>query len=391
MSEPQEGQQRDPRLGWQAPQDETQPADDSGQNVGDSRVLRGRVIPSSGKPFTPQQPAGGPQQSAPYQQPAPDQRAAQQPPEPPQWAPPPAASGPRHSATPPSAGRSRHSAPPPASSGGSQQSAPPPFRPPGTARPDEPDWAALAEVEERGRKRRRLLVFGGGALAAAVVAGIVATAVVATNDSGKPSPNNSASGGADSLPTEPDFPDVSQPSAPDPLDFISSAAKDTAPLNAGTLFPGKRTTMDGRAYDKATTSSTESCASAASGALGQVLTSNGCQKVLRATYVRGGVAITVGVAVFDDKSVADKVRDQASGYILSLPGGGVPTFCRGAACQLTTNSVGRYAYFTTAGFTNGKDVPSGDAGAEQASHDIGTFALNRIVQRGRDAADAAGQ
>ncbi|MCZ2523903.1 hypothetical protein [Streptomyces sp. HB2AG] len=330
------------------------PAQNPGQGGGHERpVLHGQVIPSarqdpSQQPFVPQQPVSPDPSWAPPQAPQPQPQPQQ-----------------------------------------SQQ----PDLPGSGAGAGEPDWSALAEENEAGaRKRRTLLMVGGGVLAAGAVAGIVATAVVASKTDGKPKAKPSASAPADlpgaSLPPDPEFPTVTPPPPADPLEFISSAAKDTAPLTPETLFPGRKLTLGDRSYAKGATSSTGSCASAASGTLGAVLANNGCKQVLRATYTANGTAVTIGVAVFDSAADAQKVKAQAKGNIQSLPGGGVPTFCRAVACRLTTNAVGRYAYFTVSGYTDGRAVPASDTRARQTAADINTFTFNRIVQRGRDAAAA---
>ncbi|MEC4017419.1 hypothetical protein [Streptomyces sp. H27-D2] len=266
---------------------------------------------------------------------------------------------------------------------------------PGGSQPSTPDWAAMADVTAARNRRRRWALIGGGALATAAVAAIVATAVVTTNDNGKGDGKNA--GGlpsAESLPSEPAEPEpsfskVAPPPAPKPLDYISDVKKDTAPLTAATLFPDKRAVKDARSYGKATTNSTKSCAAATQGALGSVLASNGCRQVIRSTYTKDGVAVTVGVAVFDTKAASEKAKNQAKGNIASLPGGGVPAFCRATACRLTANAVGRYNYFTVAGYTSGKAVTSADRKALQAGRDAADYTFRRIMQRGNAQAAAA--
>jgi hypothetical protein len=140
-----------------------------------------------------------------------------------------------------------------------------------------------------------------------------------------------------------------------------------------------------REYTKATTADTGNCASVTQGGLGGVLGSHGCTRLLRATYLRDGVAVTVGVAVFDTKAAADKVREQARGNVAALSGGGVGTFCRPVACWRTANSVGRYAYFTIAGPADNTAASEQD-GSRTAGRDAGTLVFNQLVQRGKTAA-----
>ncbi|MFI1966802.1 hypothetical protein ACH429_22260 [Streptomyces pathocidini] len=246
------------------------------------------------------------------------------------------------------------------------------------------------ETAARNRKRRLLLI-GGGALATAAVAAIVALAVVSANDADdKPETLPSAA----SLPAEPDqpeptFSDVSVPPPPNPLDYISDPKKDTAPLSASTLYPGRKAAGGTRTYAMAAASDSTDCAAAASPRLGPVLTGNGCRRVIRATFHQGGVAVTVGVAVFDSPAQAAKAKQNAAGNIQPLAGGGVPAFCQATACRLTLNSVGRYAYFTVAGYTSGQAVTTADTLARQAGKDVSDYTFTRIRTRGEQQAAAA--
>ncbi|GAA1356784.1 hypothetical protein [Streptomyces beijiangensis] len=258
-----------------------------------------------------------------------------------------------------------------------------------------PDWAALAEESEARGRRRKLLFIGGGVLATAAIAGIVATAVVTSNKNSTSNDKNASQLPAPAtLPSEsggpqPTFSSVAPRPVLNPKDFISSAQKDKAPLNAGTLFPGKKLTMGNRPYTKGATNRTTNCAAVAQGALGSVLKKNGCRQVIRATYVRNGVSITVGVAVFDTEAAALKAKSQASGGITPLAGSGVADFCHATVCLRRANSIGRYAYFTQGGYANGKKVTLKDKPVFQASDDLGTFVFNQIYARGRTQASAA--
>ncbi|MCI0384873.1 hypothetical protein [Streptomyces sp. CNQ085] len=271
---------------------------------------------------------------------------------------------------------------------------PEPFGRPGQS---GPDWAALAERSERARaRRRRWLMIGGGAMATAVVAAIVAVAVVNEGGSGPgPASDSQAPSASETPPPDPEQPEPSfssepPPPPPDPRDFLSSAEKDTAPLGAATLFPGDSMEVNGRTYDKGATASTGSCASGTQGALGAVLTDNGCRELIRVTYVREGVAVTVGVAVFDDAEDASRAKEQSRPNVASLAGSGVPTFCRGGVtCRTSANALGRYAYFTISGYTSGKDVTASETAARRAGLDAADFAFARILERGREQAAAS--
>ncbi|MFE0649106.1 hypothetical protein ACFVZH_11005 [Streptomyces sp. NPDC059534] len=257
-----------------------------------------------------------------------------------------------------------------------------------------PDWGALAAASANRSRRKRWLLIGGGVLATLAVGAIVATAVVATNKNNDESKNGGGTPTGTVSPTgtptpEPTFSSVAPPPPPNPMDYISDPRKDKAPLSAEGLFPGKQLTMNKRPYKKGATSATNNCASVTQGGLGAVLKKNGCQRVLRATYVKDGVAITVGVAVFPSEAAALKAKTQATGGIAPLVGAGVGDFCHATVCLRRSNSIGRYAYFTQAGFANGKKVTKADQAVFQGSDDLGTFAFNQIYARGRAQASAA--
>ncbi|MFF3243533.1 hypothetical protein ACFYWY_07315 [Streptomyces sp. NPDC002870] len=267
-----------------------------------------------------------------------------------------------------------------------------------SAQTDTPDWAALADASATRARRRRWLLVGGGALATALIAGVVATGIVSSNSGGG---NRAGDKNASELPAAPDLPsDTTQPEPsfssvaplppPNPKDFISDEKKDTAPLSAEILFPGKKLTMGDRIYAKGATARTGTCPSATQGALGSVLEKNGCDQVFRATYSKDGIAVTVGVAVFGTEAEAKKAAQQAQGNIAPLAGAGVGGFCKGGpVCRFTANSYGRYAYFTATGYTKAKSVTKGDTKAFQTGDDLAEFTFRQIVRRGEAQASAA--
>ncbi|MEU6535001.1 hypothetical protein [Streptomyces sp. NPDC047000] len=258
-----------------------------------------------------------------------------------------------------------------------------------------PDWAALAEASETRNKRKKLLFIGGGIVATLGVTAAVAMAVVSANG------DSDASGGSTNLPasaalpsgsaTGPSFAPTTAPPPLDPKDFISSVKKDTAALSAETLFPGTQLTMGETVYKKGATADTKNCASVASGTLPKVLTANGCTRLMRVTYFKDGVAVTVGVALFDTEAAAGKAKTQADkkSIVKALAGKGVKDFCNSAVCRSTTNSYGRYAYFTLAGFTNGKDVTAKDSKVFSTGDDLAEFTFRQIHRRGEAQASAA--
>ncbi|MGW3010425.1 hypothetical protein ACWC9R_16575 [Streptomyces sp. NPDC001219] len=268
-----------------------------------------------------------------------------------------------------------------------------PFDGPGGSSSSTPDWGALAEESEASARRKRWMWIGGGVVAALAVAGIV-TAAVMTGGGTK-------GGGATAAPTaseetvpddKPSFPDVSVPPPPNPRDYITDPKKDKAPLTPATLFPQKSMVVGAHSYPRTKTASTKDCTAAAQGPLVSSLSHNGCRQLLRATYSRGGVAVTVGIAVFDSPARAAKVMNENKANLMPLPGGGVPSdFCQGTKCRMATNATGRYAYFTIAGYLNGKDVTGSETKARQIARDGGAYAFGRITQRGKDQAAKAGE
>ncbi|MEU1012118.1 hypothetical protein [Streptomyces sp. NPDC005890] len=257
-----------------------------------------------------------------------------------------------------------------------------------------PDWAALAEASETRNKRRKLLFIAGGGLATVAIGTAVAMAVVSANGSDpQAGPSNlpasaSIPGSAGATPS---FAPTSAPPPLDPEDFISSAKKDTAPLGPDTLFPSKQLTMSGTVYKKGPTADTRSCATAAGGTLPKILTANGCTRLMRTTYSNGGIAVTVGVAVFDTAAQATKAKTQTDdrSIVRSLFGKGVKPFCDGAFCRSTRNAYGRYAYFTISGFTSGKNVTTKDTKVFRTGNDLAQFTANQIHRRGQVQASAA--
>ncbi|MFD8230716.1 hypothetical protein ACFV20_02260 [Streptomyces sp. NPDC059696] len=255
-----------------------------------------------------------------------------------------------------------------------------------------PDWAALAEASEARNKRRRVLLIGGGALATAAIGTAVAVAVVSAGGDKQGSPTSLPSSEIPSQSASaPSFAPTSAPPPLDPKDFIASARKDKAPLSPDTLFPGTQLTVGETVYKKGPTADTRNCASAAGGTLPKILTGNDCTRLIRVTYVKDGIAVTVGVAVFDTEAQAAKAKGQTTkkSFVKSLSGGGVKAFCESGFCRTTSNSYGRYAYFTNAGFTSGKDVTTKDTEVFATGDDLQQFTFNQIRRRGEAQASAA--
>lgn len=225
----------------------------------------------------------------------------------------------------------------------------------------------------------------------------MAVAVVSANgdNSASSSPASGLPSTAD-LPGEsagaPSFAPTSAPPPLDPKDFIASKNKDTAPLGAQILFPGTQLTMGETVYKKGATEDTKNCSAATKGGLPKILAEGDCTRFMRVSYVKDGIAVTVGVAVFDTEAKAQKVKgkvDTKKDIVRSLSGKGVKDFCTSAVCRSTSNSYGRYAYFTITGFTNGRDMTDKDTAAFKAGDDLAEFTFRQIRRRGEAQASAA--
>ncbi|WP_405617945.1 hypothetical protein [Streptomyces sp. NBC_00076] len=262
-----------------------------------------------------------------------------------------------------------------------------------------PDWAALAEASETRNKRRRLLFIGGGALATIAVGTAVAMAVVSANGNDEANKPTSQLPSTGEIPSSsgtaaPSFAPTSAPPPLDPKDFVSSKSKDVAAVSPTILFPGTKLTMGSTVYKKGPTADTKNCASAdtVQPSLGKLLTANDCTRVMRVSYTRDNVAVTVGVALFDSEAQATKVKGQVNtkkDIVKSLSGDGVKAFCNAAICRSTTNSYGRYLFMTVAGFTDGKDATKSSTTVFSAGDDLAEFTFRQIHRRGQAQASAA--
>lgn len=261
-----------------------------------------------------------------------------------------------------------------------------------------PDWAALAEASETRNRRRRVFFIAGGALATVAIGTAVAMAVVSANNGDKANnPTASLPVTADipsATGTAPSFAPTSAPPPLDPKEFISSKAKDTAPLSAQILFPGTQLTMGSTVYKKGKTADTKNCAAAdtVQPSLGKILKANSCTELMRVSYTKDGVSVTVGVAVFDTEAQAVKAKGQINtkkDIVRSLSGGAVKAFCNSAVCRTTSNSYGRYAYFTISGFASGKNVTEKDTAVFGIGDNLAEFTFRQIHRRGEAQASTA--
>jgi hypothetical protein len=264
--------------------------------------------------------------------------------------------------------------------------------------PEDSDHAAflaMAEDKERAdRRRRRRWTAGTALLAVCAVAAVLvslsggraagpkpkaAALAVPTTAAPTPTPTPAPTPGSGTTAEPP-----SAGAGPVSLvSLLSSAATDSAPLTVTTLFPGSTVSVDGRSYTRALTAAS-ACGPTASAPLAAVLAKNGCRQLFRATYAAGTTAVTVGVAVFDSAAQAGAVKQQATaGNLDSLSGGATPVFCRGVTCRLSVNAIGRYAYFTVAGYTTGRPVPPSDTLALAAGTDMDAVVFTDLETRAR--------
>ncbi|MFF4813428.1 Fis family transcriptional regulator [Kitasatospora sp. NPDC001309] len=267
----------------------------------------------------------------------------------------------------------------------------------------EPDWAALADRNEAdGRRKRRVRIIGG-AVAVVLVGGLAAGgvllfgkkddpakpgggAVASASVSGKPTPGPSNGGPSTPGPSNGGAAAGGQPD--DPSKPIWEVATDPAPQDAGALFSALQVTVNGVSWNRTVVALDQPCwdGNSTTGGLGKVLGDQGCQKVLRATYVSGDSAVTVGVAVFDHKIQAETAMKNYAGQLKGLPAPGGPAFCANPGCTGTHSSLGRYAYFTVEGSAKGGNAP--DAAATAASAGFAEHVKGQLLQRAKAAGSA---
>ncbi|MGA5818878.1 hypothetical protein ACPC54_13600 [Kitasatospora sp. NPDC094028] len=254
----------------------------------------------------------------------------------------------------------------------------------------EPDWEALADRNEADGKRKRRTKVIGIAAAVVLVGGLAAGGVVLMNgkhdDPKKPV----------TAPTAP----VSTPPSPapattqggagdDPSKPIWDVSTDPAPQDANALFSAAQVNINGATWNRTTVSLDQPCwdGNSTTGGLGKILGDQGCQKVLRATYVSGDSAVTVGVAVFDHKIQAETATKNYAGQLKGLSAPGAPAYCANPGCANTHNVIGRYAYFTVEGSVKGGNTA--DATATAAAGGFAEHVKGQLLQRAKAAGNAA--
>ncbi|MEU4861453.1 hypothetical protein ACIG0C_03835 [Kitasatospora aureofaciens] len=255
----------------------------------------------------------------------------------------------------------------------------------------EPDWQALADRNEAAGKRKRRMQVIGIVAAVVLVGGGVAGGMLLLGK--KDDPKKSGPVTASTASDKPTPGPTSASSSPggqtdDPSKPIWEAATDPAPQDAGALFSAMQVTVNGATWNRTVVSLDQPCwdGNSTTGGLGKVLGDQGCQKVLRATYVSGDSAVTVGVAVFDHKIQAETATKNYSGQLKGLPAPGAPAFCANPGCTSTHSSLGRYAYFTVEGSAKGGNAP--DATATAAASGFAEHVKGQLLRRAKAAGSA---
>ena len=270
-----------------------------------------------------------------------------------------------------------------------------------TASATHADFVAMAERGESARRRKRRLRLATALVATGCVAAVGGT-LLATGSAGRqhtaaPKSRATAAAPTTAAAAPSTAPTTAAPTAAPSasaapaslLAVLSAASSDSAPLTAAGLFPARATGPGGQVYSLVATTGS-GCAPAVTPPLAAVLAKNGCEQVFRASYTSGGTAVTVGIAVFAAAGPAAAVKSEATGNVESLAGGPLHPFCRGVVCRLSVNSVGRYAYFTVAGYTDGKPVPAADTLALTAGADMERLVIQSLQARARAEAARAG-
>ncbi|MFD5917567.1 hypothetical protein ACFVYP_21350 [Kitasatospora sp. NPDC058201] len=275
------------------------------------------------------------------------------------------------------------------------QHLPPPQQPQQT----EPDWAALADRNAAEHRRKTRLKIIGAAVAVLIIGGAVAGGLLllgkdgdekpiagptstATGATQQPAP--SPTGSAKPTPTSTPTPTPTPSATPDdPSKPLWDASTDPAPQDAAALFSALTVTVNGATWNRTVVSLDSPCwdGNSTVGGLGRALGDQGCRQVLRATYVSGDSAVTLGVAVFDHKIQAETALKNYVGHLKGAAAPGAPVFCATPGCTNTKSILGRYAYFTVEGSAKGGNTA--DAAATAAATGFGEHVKNQLLQRAK--------
>ncbi|MFJ5232953.1 hypothetical protein ACIQBJ_24025 [Kitasatospora sp. NPDC088391] len=247
---------------------------------------------------------------------------------------------------------------------------------------EAPDWSAMASQHEDERRRRKRTVALLSTLGALVlVGGIVTAAVMVGNDD---KPNKPIAGqSTDPGPTgSPSGSPVAKPKSAE--EALSRASTDKAPLSVESLFPGATLTVDGQQLNRVATEHGTECSAETNNGLGSVLVTENCQDMYLATYLSEKSAVTVGIAVFDTKPQADRVKSKVVGNVKALRSNATPRFCPDLKqCATSSDSYGRYVVFTTGGNADLSPVTDSTPAVKSASAGILKQAMDDLKARGQ--------
>jgi len=220
-----------------------------------------------------------------------------------------------------------------------------------------------------------LLRIGGGVGALVVIGGLaVAGLTLSGGSKGTPTAAGSASASAPAS-----APGGTSASSGPSASASPSASHFTQPVYTATqVFSAPSLQADGATYTRALTKDGTPCWRYTMGGLGAVLTKHICADMLRATYVSGGHAVTVGIAVFHSRADASAAAASYVGQVVPLYSGKVASFCTAkGSCAVTHGVYGRFLYIADAGPEAGAGKKP-DAHSTAAGRALAAYALSQL-------------
>lgn len=183
-------------------------------------------------------------------------------------------------------------------------------------------------------------------------------------------------------------PGNSTASSPPPTASGLATPAKQGPISAASIFPNTHLEIDGLQFTRVATKSVTNCALAANGAFASALTSTGCKRVVRATYVDAHkeYVVTAGVAGMPSQADAKKVDSSKKFgpdlWFIALNG---PA---GSGASAASRSVGigsdvvddRFIVFALASYSNGQN-PTGHTSDIQTLTELSQSFSNEVEQR----------
>jgi hypothetical protein len=171
---------------------------------------------------------------------------------------------------------------------------------------------------------------------------------------------------------------------------LDSRDTDRVALTAEEVFPGRQLVVsDGEpAYEVLKTSSSGSCAVAASGEIAELLDRLGCSQVVRATLrsADGGYLLTAGLFNLTDAAGAEGARDrirqlldERRGRFRGMATGYDTQAVAQAAAQVGWQVRGHYLAYCLVTRADGERIAAGDAEVRDILYDVIERYLNRGV------------